>query len=374
MSSETLRHRLYHGTTQFDFVGKLRIGLAISAVVLAVSAISLFTKHLNLGLDFEGGTQWEMPVKNITTDGARDVLSKFSLADGSKIQTLSGAGSESRIRLQAAEVDAAKQTEVKQALADANGVKTDDIETTFVSSSWGKDITNKAVKALVIFFIVLAVYISFRFEWKMAIGAFGAMAHDVFISVGVYSLFGFEVTPATVIAFLTILGFSLYDTIVVFDKVHENENRLTRGGRATYADIVNLSMNQVLMRSINTSLAALLPVLSLLVVGANIMGATALLDFSLALFVGLLTGAYSSIYIATPVLYLLKRNERPYSAAKDRARRLGPTSWDELHGRVTTTAVATGPALAGQGAGGQTTVTARPSGPTHPPRPRKKRK
>jgi preprotein translocase subunit SecF len=254
-------------------------------------------------------------------------------------------------------------------LATADGVNPDQVDVDAVSSSWGKDITNKAIKALIIFFIVLAVYISFRFEWKMAIGAFGAMVHDVLISVGVYSLFGFQVTPATVIAFLTILGFSLYDTIVVFDKVHENEERLMRSGRVTYSDIVNLSMNQVLMRSLNTTLAALLPVLSLLLVGSVIMGATALLDFSLALFVGLLTGAYSSIFIATPVLYDLKRRERPNQVAEERARRVGAASWSELHGQTTANPIAASAATVGPA-----TNPVRVTGPSHPPRPRKKRR
>jgi preprotein translocase subunit SecF len=171
-----------------------------------------------------------------------------------------------------------------------------------------------------------------------------------------------------VIAFLTILGFSLYDTIVVFDKVHENEERLMRSGRVTYSDIVNLSMNQVLMRSLNTTLAALLPVLSLLLVGSVIMGATALLDFSLALFVGLLTGAYSSIFIATPVLYDLKRRERPNQVAEERARRVGSVSWSELHGQTSASPI-TASATAGPA-----TNPVRVTGPSHPPRPRKKRR
>src|SRR4051812_34047472 len=202
---ESLRKRLYHGTTTFDFVGKRKWGLGLSAVLIVVSLLSLFTRGLNLGLDFEGGTQWELPAKDLSTKEARSVLGRFGLADGANVQTLSSAGTGDRLRVQAGEVDVAKQTQVRQALAEAAGVKSDQVDVNAVSSSWGKDITNKAIKALLIFFAVLAVYISFRFEWKMAIGAFAAMIHDVLISVGVYSIFGFEVTPATVIAFLTIL-------------------------------------------------------------------------------------------------------------------------------------------------------------------------
>jgi len=374
---ESLRKRLYHGTTTFDFVGKRKWGLGLSAVLIIVSLLSLFTRGLNLGLDFEGGTQWELPAKNLTVKEARSVLGRFGVADGANVQTLSSAGTGDRLRVQAGEVDVAKQTEVRQALAQAAGVSSDQVDVNAVSSSWGKDITNKAIKALLIFFAVLAVYISFRFEWKMAIAAFAAMVHDVLISVGVYSIFGFEVTPATVIAFLTILGFSLYDTIVVFDKVHENEDRLMKSGRVTYADIVNLSMNQVLMRSLNTTLAALLPVLSLLVVGSLIMGATALLDFSLALFVGLLVGAYSSIFVATPLLYDLKRRDRANVAAEERARRVGAITWSELHGVSipgASPSAATASAATASAGGAAVPMPARPTGPTHPPRPRKKRR
>ena len=180
-----------------------------------------------------------------------------------------------------------------------------------MSPTWGEQITRKALRALLVFFLLITIYISIRFEWKMAVASLIAVLHDVLISVGIYSIFGFEVTPATVIAFLTILGFSLYDTIVVFDKVHENTRKLVTT-RASYGDIVNLSMNQVLMRSINTSLAAVLPVISLLVVGVWLMGAIALQDFALALLVGLLAGSYSSIFIATPILAVLKGREARY--------------------------------------------------------------
>jgi preprotein translocase subunit SecF len=200
----------------------------------------------------------------------------------------------------------------------------------------------------------------------MAVSAFAAVVHDVAISVGVYSLFGFTVTPATVIAFLTILGFSLYDTIVVFDKVHENTRKLTTG-RYTYGDVVNLSMNQTLMRSINTTLAAVLPVLSLLVIGAGVMGAVAIKDFALALFVGLLVGAYSSIFIATPILWLLKNREPRNKALETR---LGRGSGEVLKSRAVAAGVATG-AVGVTPAGGSAPVV-----PvfTHPPRPRKKKR
>ena len=200
---------------------------------------------------------------------------------------------------------------VQNDLADKSGVEAVDVSVSDVSSSWGRSITEKAIRALLVFFLLVSMYIAWRFEWKMAIAAIAAMAHDVAVSVGAYSLLGFEVTPATVIAFLTILGFSLYDTIVVFDKVKDNADRFA-AQRVSYADITNVSMNQVLMRSLNTSLAAVLPVLSLLILGAGVFGAVALQEFALALFVGLLTGAYSSIFIATPLLTIMKEREPKY--------------------------------------------------------------
>ena len=183
----------------------------------------------------------------------------------------------------------------------------EDISISFTSSSWGAEITKSAMRALVIFLIIVSIFISIRFEWRMAVAALAAMAHDVIGAVGVYSVFQFEVTPETVIAFLTILGYSLYDTIVVFDRVQENEAKYA-GVRMPYEDVVNISMNQVLIRSINTSLASILPVISLLVIGAGILGATTLREFALALFVGMVFGVYSSIFIATPLLASLKSN------------------------------------------------------------------
>jgi preprotein translocase subunit SecF len=247
-----------------------------------------------------------------------------------------------------------------------------------VSPTWGSQITNKAIRALIVFFVLISIYISIRFEWRMAIAALAAVVHDVFISVGVYSIFGFEVTPATVIAFLTILGFSLYDTIVVFDKVHENTRKLVTS-RASYSDIVNLSMNQVLMRSINTSLAAVLPVLSLLIVGVKIMGAIALEDFALALLVGLIAGSYSSIFIATPILAMLKRTDSRFKSKTRTTRPVATPATARSAASTSKTLETTVPT-----GDGEVTTTARPAAAapaavkpatlTHAPRPRKKRR
>ncbi|MEY2552934.1 MAG: preprotein translocase subunit SecF, partial [Ilumatobacteraceae bacterium] len=300
--------RLYHGETAIDFYGRRWWGLGVSALLIVVTIVSLFANGLNLGLDFKGGVAWEVPSTHLTVDQARALLSANQI-DGTnaKIQERTSA-SGSVLLIQVGDQPVAKRQQIQEALATAAQVSTDAVSVNSVSSTWGRSITEKAIRALIIFLILVAMFIAWRLEWRMAVAAIIAMLHDVLISVGVYSLFGFEVAPATVIAFLTILGFSLYDTIVVFDKVHENAKRYA-GGRTTYREIVNLSMNQTLMRSLNTSLAAVLPVLSLLVVGSWILGAIALQDFAVALLVGLVTGSYSSIFIATPILAMLKDRE-----------------------------------------------------------------
>jgi preprotein translocase subunit SecF len=376
-SKGSIWHRLYHGETRYDFVGKRRIGFIISGVVILVSLVSLFTRGLNLGIDFEGGVAWEMPASNgVTTATVRDVLA----ADGidtadAKIQSLSGAGGD-RIRIQVGAQSSDVQTKVRNDLAAKAGVQPDDVSVNSVSASWGSEITKKAVRALIFFFVAIALYISIRFEWRMAVGAIVAVLHDVLISVGIYSVFGFQVTPETVVAFLTILGFSLYDTIVVFDKVHENTKRYA-GGRTTYSEIVNLSMNQTLMRSLNTSLAAVLPVLSLLVVGSWILGAVALQDFAVALLVGLITGSYSSIFIATPMLAILKAREPKWRAVQQRAARSEtgvPAAAAPAMAGVPVPARATPGTVAPSASPSSVPPSASTGGLTHPPRPRKKKR
>lgn len=307
--------KLYRGETTFNFVGRRWWGFGISIAFVAVTFISLFAQGLNLGIDFKGGVAWEVPATTITVEDVRSILEANDIPTAdAKIQVLNGAEGQ-RIRAQVGEISAETRTVVQAALSAKAGVELQEVSVASVSSSWGRSITEKAVRALLIFFVIVSMYIAWRFEWKMAIAAILAMVHDVLISVGIYATFGFSVTPATVIAFLTILGFSLYDTIVVFDKVHENNERFS-GSKVSYGDIVNVSMNQVLMRSLNTSIAALLPVLSLLVIGSGLLGAIALREFALALLVGLATGAYSSIFIATPLVGILKERSDQYRSMK----------------------------------------------------------
>ncbi len=304
--------RLYNGETTINFSGRRWWGFGLSIALLVITIGSLLLQGLNLGIDFKGGVAWEAPAtKELTIDSAREVLESNDVETANaKIQTL-GSGDGERIRIQVGEQTPEVRDAVQADLAAKSGVDSLEVSVSNVSSSWGRSITEKAIRALLVFFLLVSLYIAWRFEWKMAVAAIAAMAHDVVVSVGAYSLLGFEVTPATVIAFLTILGFSLYDTIVVFDKVKDNADRYA-AQRVSYADITNVSMNQVLMRSLNTSFAAVLPVLSLLVLGAGVFGAVALQEFALALFVGLLTGAYSSIFIATPLLTIMKEREPKY--------------------------------------------------------------
>jgi len=377
----SLWHRLYHGETNFDFVGKRRIGFTISAVLIVVSAISLIVQGLNLGIDFEGGVAWEFQANGQTVDDARAVLTDNGIAaTDAKIQVLNGPSGE-RLRIQVGDQPDDVRAAVKEDFARAAGVSAEEVSVNVVSPTWGEQITRKAIRALIAFFILITIYISIRFEWRMAIAALVAVFHDVFISVGIYSIFRFEVTPATVIAFLTILGFSLYDTIVVFDKVHENTRKLVTS-RSSYGDIVNLSMNQVLMRSINTSIAAVLPVISLLVIGVWLLGAVALQDFALALLVGLLAGSYSSIFVATPILAMLKgRTTR--SQAKPGGRAPAPATARSSASTSKALDPATGAATDGAETAVDAPATARPAAAstavkpaslTHAPRPRKKRR
>lgn len=364
--------RLYRGETTYNFVGRRRWGFGLSLGLFLITIASLYSSGLNLGIDFKGGVAWEVPATTLSIDEARAVLEKNGIATAdAKIQTLKGNTGES-IRLQVGDQTPEVRVKVQEELAKVAGVSTQDVSVAAVSSSWGRTITEKALRALIIFFGVVSLYIAWRFEWKMALSAIVAMAHDVLLSVGVYSVTGFSVTPATVIAFLTILGFSLYDTIVVFDKVHENTNRFS-SSRVSYGDITNISMNQVLMRSINTSVAAILPVLSLLVLGSWILGVVALEDFALALLVGMLLGAYSSIFIATPLLAVLKQREPKYrsligqlSLGADMLRVAGIVSASASSSVATTVSASQSNTVARE----QSTVA---SALTHPPRPRKKR-
>ena len=258
--------RLFLGQTAIDFWGRRRTYFAISLLLIVISVVSLLVRDVNLGIEFEGGVAFDVPAGEMSVDEARDVVEAHGI-DGNHAKVEERESTQGDIiKVQIEEMPADVRVSMQEAFADTAGVDPADVSVAAVSSSWGEQITRKAIIALAVFLVLFSIVIAIRFEWRMAVAAIIAMLHDVVIAAGIYSVFGFEVTPPTVIAFLTILGYSLYDTIVVFDRVKENERRIAAAGLGA-PDLVNVSTNQVLMRSLNTSLSALLPVLSLLVVG-----------------------------------------------------------------------------------------------------------
>ena len=291
----TALSRMYRNDTNVNFPHYWKRVILVTSTILVIVAISLLARGLNLGLEFEGGAAWELPANGVSADDTRDALRDLGLADA-RIQT-----GDDVLRIRAElQPDDAKVSDVTSALAALTGAAESDISFNTAGPSWGEEITDKAVNALIIFFIVIAIYITVRLRWEMAVGALVAVAHDLLLTVGIYSVFQWDVTPSTVIAFLTIMGYSLYDTMVVFDKVRDNEYRLAPA-KMTPTEVMNQSLNQVLMRSINTSITSLLPVLSVLIVGSLIMGAVTLQEFALALMIGLVIGTASSLFIAAPV-------------------------------------------------------------------------
>jgi preprotein translocase subunit SecF len=317
MSFRSQLKDIYHEETHYDFVGPKKKWFTFSGVVILIGLATLGIRGLNLGIEFKGGTSWEVKVndKRPTVDGASDAVETAGLVDPG-VQLLGRPPDTVRVESKRATIE--EQEKVRSALATYANAQTADVSINDVGPSWGGEVSGKAVRALMVFFLVIAAYLSLRFEPKMAIAAIAAVVHDIFITVGAYAISGFPVTPATVISFLTILGFSLYDTVVVFDKVDENVAGIGATGRETYSGVVNRSMNEVLMRSLNTSITAVLPVLSLLLVGAYLFEATTLKDFALALLIGLITGVYSSLFIATPLLAVLKEREPRYTAIRQK--------------------------------------------------------
>ena len=311
---KTLR-MLFRNEHHFDFPAMWRKALVGSAVLVLVSVGALVFRGLNLGIEFEGGTAWEVTAPGVSVADTRDALGGTG-AESGKIQTLGSDAIRVRADLDTQEEVAA----VTATLAELASVDVTDVSVTTVGPSWGDQITSKARNALFWFFVIVAGYIAVRLEWKMAVGALVAVAHDILISVGVYAIFQFEVTPATIIAFLTIMGYSLYDTIVVYDKVRDVGGRLTVTGRYTYSEMMNQSLNQVLMRSINTSVTSVLPVLSMLLIGSVFLGALTLQEFAIALLIGILVGTYSSIFVAASVVAYMKEREAENRAVADKIR------------------------------------------------------
>jgi preprotein translocase subunit SecF len=306
--------RLYRGETSINIIGARKKWYALSAIFVALSIFSLGVQGLHLGIEFKGGSAFTVTTTSGTVEEARAVVGSTGYTGNTIVQTIG----DDKIRIQTGVLEPAQSNAIQDALATKFGVTVESIDTQNVGPSWGEEISKKAFQGLIAFLICIMIYLALTFEPKMAVAAIVAVIHDVFITVGIYALVGFEVTPSTVIGFLTILGYSLYDTVVVFDKVRENTRAITSTGKMTYAQATNLAVNQTLVRSMNTSLIALLPVAAILFVGAGLLGAGTLKDLALALFIGLIAGTYSSIFIAAPILASLREREPAIKALNQR--------------------------------------------------------
>ena len=313
----SLASRLYHGDTSFDIVGRRRLWFTISGVLVLVSLISLIVPGLNFGIDFKGGAVFRVqPERPVTEAQVRQAV-------GSAAEVVQVTENEPvQVIVQTEVLAQPEVARIRTELATLAGVERNQVSTENIGSKWGSTVSRKAVIALLVFLVVVTIYVSLRMEFKMAVAALVALLHDLIITCGIFALARFEVTPASVIALLTILGYSLYDTVVVFDKVRENTGALTAMSRTTYSQATNLAVNQTMMRSLNTSLASLLPILGLLLVGSYLLGAETLKDLALALFVGVAAGAYSSIFIAPPIVAMWKEKEPRYAQLRARVERL----------------------------------------------------
>jgi preprotein translocase subunit SecF len=309
--------RLYRGEVSVEFVSRQRLWYTISGLILIISIAALAFRGLNTSVEFKGGSVFQFSAPTATSAQVNSVVSAAGGGSDAIVQKV-GIGSSSSWQVQTAKVPFSEQQKIQDALASNFRISQSAVSASFVGPSWGSQISQKALKALIAFLIAIVIYLSIAFEWRMASAALIALVHDIVITIGVYALTGFEVSPATVIGLLTILGYSLYDTVVVFDKVRENTAGLLGTGRSTYSQAANLALNQTLVRSINTSLIALLPVTAILIVGVGLLGAGELKDLALVLFIGMLSGTYSSICIATPVLADLKEREPQYKALAKR--------------------------------------------------------
>ena len=319
-------HALYEGKVSIDFVGRKWLWYSISGLIVLLAVYGLVGKGLNLGIEFKGGVEYQvsMPSGQASQDNVQKI--REAVARVAKDENIEGAAAPivntsgpKNIRIQTEPLDNDEATAVSEAVQKAVGVGPDAVSRDAIGATWGAQVADRALLGLGVFLVLVMLFIWAYFrEWKMSVAAIVALAHDLVITIGVYALSGFEVTPATVTGILTILGFSLYDTVVVFDKVRENTKNLART-RQTYAEAANLAVNQTLVRSINTSIVALLPVGALLYVGVVSLGSGALKDLALALFVGMAAGAYSSIFIATPLLVQLKELEPGIKAGDARA-------------------------------------------------------
>ena len=361
--------RLLRNQTQVDFPELWKTTLKASAALILISVTALLVRGVNLGIEFEGGTVWEASAPDVSTADVRDALRDVGQADA-KIQFVGG--DVLRVRAELDATNASSVAAVSLALANLTGQSIDDISFNSISASWGDEITDKAIRALIVFFIVVAIYITLTQEWRMALAALVAVAHDIVITVGIYSLFQLEVTPATVIAFLTIMGYSLYDTLVVFDKNRDYQRRSALVGRATYTRIMNTALNTVLLRSVNTTITSVLPVLSMLVIGTLVLGAVTLAEFAVALLIGLMVGTFSSLFVAAPAAAWLKERQPEFAEQRERLEARAQSRGTTVH-EVEDAAVGPAPSHPAPPAD---RPTRRPpqAGTAIPPRPRKRKR
>lgn len=329
----SLSSRLYRGELSFDFIGHRRRWYAISTVLVLLALVGLFARGLNTSVEFSGGNDLRVTVPAASSVGEQDVRSaiaglRIQGASNPTISTLRGA--DTTIRVTTAETAVADTTRIQNTIARTVGVQPSAVSVSSIGASWGRDITRTALTSLIVFLVLVMVYLALAFEWRMGIAAIISLVHDLVITVGIYALVGFEVSPATVIGVLTVLGYSLYDSVVVFDKVRENTRNITVRSDTTYSMSANLALNQTLVRSINTTVIALLPIISILVIGTVALGPGVLQDLSLALTIGLTAGAYSSIFLATPLLAQLRERDPAMAAVRRRyaATRAGASAAD----------------------------------------------
>ncbi|MDF9812125.1 protein translocase subunit SecF [Streptomyces sp. SPB162] len=309
-----LGHRLHRGEIAYDFVGKRRLWYGVSILITIVAIAGLAINGLKLGIEFSGGAVFTTPK---TSYSVTEVQNKIAGDTGGHVATVQKLGT-GGVRIQVSDISTEESKSIQEKVATDLGLDATKIDAQIVGPSWGEEISKKAFTGLIIFMILVVIYLAIAFEWRMAIAALIALIHDLTITVGVYAIVGFEVTPGTVIGLLTILGYSLYDTVVVFDGLKETTRGITKQTRFTYSELSNRSLNQTLVRSINTTVVALLPVGALLFIGGGILGAGVLNDIALALFVGLTAGAYSSIFIATPLVADFKERDPELKALKKR--------------------------------------------------------
>lgn len=348
--------RFFTNQTRFEFIGRSRLWLIVSLVLVAICLAGVAIRGFNFGIDFTGGASFAVSdaAEDLDPEELRDAIGEVEGVDDFSVQVVDeGEGALVTVQ-QPDDGEGADESAILDVLVAESGVERNSIDVSVVGPRWGEQISAQMLRALVVFLVLVVGYITVRFEWRMAVAALVTLVHDIVVTVGVYAIVGFHVSPASVIALLTILGYSLYDTVVVFDRVTDETRHLNMTSTETYGEVANRSINEVLLRSLSTSVTSLLPVGSLLFIGANLLGAETLSDLALALFVGMAVGTYSSIFVATPLLVWLKEREPRYAELREKllARRGGEQA----------------AAVAGGGSGGGA-----PSTPRRAKKPRSKR-